>query len=200
MDFLHGLDNARYAEFKAEVVNDMQKGMSALLDDLNKMFVLASRRVVVKTGKDGGGGATFATADKGFKPKGAEKNGTEKPGENPKSEDKAAKLVAPLAKMKCLNCGEKGHPAKSCPHKEKDEQADGDPPMEGLTLDSVCSTMQGRRLHGIHEVCIDNGSQVNIIHPSLLNNLREESKGFKGMSRSATTKCIGMLQGFSIAI
>jgi hypothetical protein len=60
MDFLYGLDNARYAEFKVEVINDMQKGKSALLDDLNKMFVLASRRVIVKAGKDGRG-ATFAT-------------------------------------------------------------------------------------------------------------------------------------------
>jgi len=72
MDFLYGLDNARYAEFKAEVINDMKKGSVVCLDDLNKMYVVASRRVAVKTGKEGGG-ATFATVDqmpqKGQNPK-----------------------------------------------------------------------------------------------------------------------------------
>ena len=62
MDFMYGLDNSRYTEFKAEVVNDMQKGSSVSLDDLNKLYVVASRRVVVKSGKDGGG-ATFATEE-----------------------------------------------------------------------------------------------------------------------------------------
>ena len=40
MDFMYGLDNSRYAEFKAEVVNDMQKGSSVSLDDLNKSMWL----------------------------------------------------------------------------------------------------------------------------------------------------------------
>jgi len=64
MDFMYGLDNARYAEFKAEIVNDMQKGMlTTQIDDLNKMYVLASRRVVVKLEGQLPGGATFATVD-----------------------------------------------------------------------------------------------------------------------------------------
>jgi hypothetical protein len=54
MDFMYRLDNSCYAEFKAEVVNDMQKGSSMTLDDLNKMYVVTSRRVVVKAGKDRG--------------------------------------------------------------------------------------------------------------------------------------------------
>jgi len=188
MEFLYGLDNARYAEFKAEVVNEMQKGTSASLDDF------ASRRVVVKTGKDAGGGATFATADKGFKPKGTEKADPDKNADND-SDDKAAKLAACLAKMKCFNCGGKGHPAKNCPHKGKDKQ-EIDPPMAGLTLDVVCGASRTERLHGEHEVCIDNGSQVNIVHPSLLTNLREESRGFRGISGSSGTTRVGMLEGF----
>jgi hypothetical protein len=32
-----------YADFKTEVINDMQKGTSVQLDDLKKMYVLASR-------------------------------------------------------------------------------------------------------------------------------------------------------------
>jgi hypothetical protein len=197
MDFLYGLDNARCAEFKAKVVNDMQKGTLASLDDLNKMFVLASRRVVVKSGKDGGGGATFTTADKGFKPKGQDKANADKTaGEAAKNEGKAAKLAAWLEKMKCFICGEKGHPAKACPHKEKDCQAEGDPPMARLTLDLVCSTASCGRLHQKYEVCLDNGSQVNIIHPCLLTNLRASSRGFRGMSSASEMKRVGMLEGF----
>ena len=64
MDFMYGLDNGRYAEFKAEIVNDLQKGtLTTQIDDLNKMYILASRRVVVKTGDKITGGATFATVD-----------------------------------------------------------------------------------------------------------------------------------------
>jgi hypothetical protein len=100
MDFIYGLDNVRYAEFKAKVVNDMQKGSSILYDNLNKMFFLASRCVVIKTSKDGTGGATFTTVDKGFKQKGQDKNGNDKhPGDAAKNEDKEAKLAAWLTKM-----------------------------------------------------------------------------------------------------
>jgi hypothetical protein len=81
MDFMYGLDNTNYAEFKADVVNDMQKGSSVILDDANKMYVVASRRVVVKAGKDRGG-ATFATLDqtprKGSNPKGGGSNNNAK--------------------------------------------------------------------------------------------------------------------------
>jgi len=60
----------------------------------------------------------------------------------------------------------------------------------------VCGASRTERLHGEHEVCIDNGSQVNIVHPSLLTNLREESRGFRGMSGSSGTTRVSMLEGF----
>jgi hypothetical protein len=64
MDFMYGLDNGRYAEFKVEIINDLQKGtLTNQIDDLNKMYILASRRVVIKMNKDLPGGATFATVD-----------------------------------------------------------------------------------------------------------------------------------------
>jgi hypothetical protein len=124
MDFMYGLYNGRYAIFKAEVVNNMQKGSSVSLDDLNKMYVVASRRVVVKAGKDGGG-VTFATVDqtpkKGGNPKGTtsgkvKTEGGTVPGDAERTKEEQA--AAKLAKMKCFNCGGKGHPARNCPHKE----------------------------------------------------------------------------------
>jgi len=57
IDFMYGLDNARYADFKAEIINDLQKGtLTTQVDDLNKIYILASRRVVVRTGKEIPGG------------------------------------------------------------------------------------------------------------------------------------------------
>jgi hypothetical protein len=201
MDFMYRLDNSRYAEFKAEVVNDMQKGSSVSLDDLNKMYVVASRRVVVKSGKDGGG-ATFATVDqtpkKGSNPRNGHggqgdakaSDGGTQPEVGKTPEEKAA---SKLAKMKCFNCGGKGHPARNCPHKEKN-RIEGEP-MAGMTLGVCCASGSGR-LHESHEVCIDNGSQVNIVNSRLLSNLRTSSRTYRSMSGSAETSRIGYLEGF----
>jgi hypothetical protein len=105
MDFMYGLDNARWAGFKAEIVNDLTKGtLSTQVDDLNKVHILPSHRVVVKTGKEIPGGATFTTVDGKISKK--------QPKDGKTKEQKQAEC---LAKMKCFNCSEKGHPAKSCP-------------------------------------------------------------------------------------
>jgi Na+-translocating ferredoxin:NAD+ oxidoreductase RNF subunit RnfB len=69
--------------------------------------------------------------------------------EKTKEEKKAAKL----AKIKCFNCGGKGHPARNCPHKEKKEGE----PLAGMMLDACCTSSNGK-LHKCHEICIDNGS------------------------------------------
>lgn len=53
MDFLYALDNTRYGEFKDEVVKVCRRGLPINLDDLNKMYLLASCRVM-KTTKDAG--------------------------------------------------------------------------------------------------------------------------------------------------
>jgi hypothetical protein len=67
MDFLYGLDNSRYAELEAEIVNDIQKGILTQPKDLNTIYVMASRRVVVRNTKDNAGGATFYTIEEGMK-------------------------------------------------------------------------------------------------------------------------------------
>jgi len=105
MDFMYGLDNSRYAEFKAEIVNDLQKGtLTTQISDLNKMFILASRRVVVKLRKDLPGGATFATVDTQYS------NKTNKTKTTPDAPDdktkgggktKEEKKATWLAKRKC---------------------------------------------------------------------------------------------------
>jgi hypothetical protein len=50
-------DNNRYVEFKAEIVNDVQKGTFTQLTDLNKVYLRASC-CLVRNLKESGGGAT----------------------------------------------------------------------------------------------------------------------------------------------
>jgi hypothetical protein len=198
MDFMYGLDNARYAEFKAEIVNDLQKGtLTTQISDLNKMYILASQQVVMKTGKDTPGGATFATVD-GVKKKGRKDNNNKNDQDSAnsgKSLTKAEKLAKRLSKMKCFNCGEFGHIANSCPHVEKEEE-ESEPPMAGMTYEGYHATSHGKRLHEFYEVCLDNGSQVSIVDPRLLVNLRTERRTYKSMNGTAVTDRIGYLDGF----
>jgi len=186
MDFMYGLDNGRYAEFKAEIVNDLQKGtLTTQIDDLNKMYILAGRRVVVKTGDKITGGATFSTVDtKMAKPQ--PKDG------KTKEQKKAEKL----AKMKCFNCGEFGHPAKTYPKKQlQGDKEEDEPPMAGMTI-ACCATSNAKRLHEHYEVCLDNGSQVNIVDSRLLTNLRTARRTYRSMNGVAHTERIGYLEGF----
>jgi hypothetical protein len=67
--FMYRLDNSRYSKFKVEMIDNMQKGTKLDIGDLIKMFLLVSRRVVVRASK-GGEGATFAMIDTLVKKKG----------------------------------------------------------------------------------------------------------------------------------
>jgi hypothetical protein len=64
LDFLHGLDT-RYADFKVSPLNDIDRGAIEVPSTVNKMYLLASRHLVV-TKRPGGSsaGASFATADR----------------------------------------------------------------------------------------------------------------------------------------
>jgi hypothetical protein len=119
------------------------------------------------------------------------------PKKQPKDGDgktKEQKQAERLAKMKCFNCGKKGHPAKSCPEKTQDDEEE-EPPMAGLTM-ACCATTGKNRLHEFYEICIDNGSQVNIVDSRLLTNLRTERRMFRSMNGMSQTERVGHLEGF----
>jgi hypothetical protein len=63
MDFLYSLDNSHHTEFKAKIVNDIQKGILTQPEDLNKIYIMASCSIVVPSAKDTAGGATFAMVE-----------------------------------------------------------------------------------------------------------------------------------------
>jgi len=98
--------------------------------------------------------------------------------------------------MKCFNCGEKGHPAKSYPKKlDKDDEEEDEPPMAGMAL-ACCTTGSEKRLHQFYEVCLDNDSQVNIVDSRLLTNLRTARRTYQSMNGVAHTEHMGYLDGF----
>jgi hypothetical protein len=48
MDILEGLDKSKYGEFVVEVINDVAKGSMSPPKSVNKVFVLANTRLIVK--------------------------------------------------------------------------------------------------------------------------------------------------------
>jgi hypothetical protein len=61
MDFFHGLDNGRYAEFKVQYLNGLQAGSIVAPKDLNTMFTLANNWLKPKALAGGGYASTYAT-------------------------------------------------------------------------------------------------------------------------------------------
>jgi hypothetical protein len=95
--------------------------------------------------------------------------------------------------MKCFNCGEKEHLSRNYLHKEK--EGDDNSPMAVMPLDTCCTCTNGQ-LHEFYKVCIDNGSQVNIVNSRLLSCLRTSCKSYCSMNQCTETNRVGYLDGF----
>ena len=98
--------------------------------------------------------------------------------------------------MKRFNCGEKGHPAKACP--DNTEKEESDPPMAGMILLRCYSTTEPNCLQEFYEVCIDDGSQVNIVNARLLTGLHSSCKGYRNMNGTSKTKRVGNLVSLKV--
>ena len=167
MDFLHGLDNARYAKFKAELKNDRAKGVDTPRT-LSDMFHRASTYTVVSSSWRPTGGAAFASrADdvrhhqrdsprdgRGGKKSGKnDKNGKGKQkgardassSDKPKNSSDDKKSAHRHANVTCYNCNELGHMSYDCPKESGDGEGDA----------GTAFASRGGMSHPLQELALD---------------------------------------------
>jgi hypothetical protein len=78
---------------------------------------------------------------------------------------------------------------------EESEDDDSEPPLAGMTLSTCCAATEAR-LYEYYEVCLDSGSQVNIVDPRLLKGIKNSKKAYRSMNGTTTTAKVGYLDGF----
>jgi hypothetical protein len=115
LDFFDGLDNGRYAQFKADIYNGMAAECIDAPADVNTVYKLAHQWIETQTIQKGSSAATFVTSidtiqDTPTKSQKEQKVHVTRDGGLDDKKPEKAKQV------KCYNCLEIGHCANKCPH------------------------------------------------------------------------------------
>jgi hypothetical protein len=128
IDFFDGLDNGRYAEFKKLILNGMTAASVAQPASLNEMYLLANQWLKTTGTTQSGLASTFVTKlnmpdvnkHQGKGRRQPIHNGSDAESKAP-NENTKPKPKHDLSKVKCFNCGQRGHTAPNCPKNEQKE-------------------------------------------------------------------------------
>jgi hypothetical protein len=193
MDFFSGLDDARYASFKAEIVNGLTAGSIVQPKDLNAMYLLANQWLKTAKSHPTGLATTFNTTldlqdpQDNKKSKGDRK---QKAKGGKKKQDEKTSGKKDMSEVECFNCGIMGHYANACPHrmekKKRAESDDEDDERLGHVTWADASTFSTYQVNAVSEtrfarteVVLDNAADVSVVHPSLLRNIVEAEREVK---------------------
>jgi hypothetical protein len=188
MDFFRGLDNARYSQFKTEIMNGLTAGSIKQPDDLNAMYLLANQWLKTTTRNDPKGYATTftTTLDNQERSNRRSKKHEKKNGDSEKKEKKDKDM----SKIECYACGAMGHYANKCPsrqqrtdsneNEEQEQDRNSHVTWHASTFNTyqVCTASQEGRFKR-SEVLLDNQADVSIVHPSLLRDVQRVDRAVK---------------------
>jgi hypothetical protein len=215
MDFMRGLDNARYSEFKANPLNDLLVPGTKAPETLNAMYTRAAAYILPRNVTRNGKGAVFATraddlrdtgrgrGDRGSGGRGRGGRGSAGRGSAGRGTGtKGSKSDKPKAKkpLICWGCGEEGHRLGECPQNNGADDSDGEE-REGFGAVTLRNAfVSGGPALQWYEVLLDNEADVSILDRRLLNNVRESRESFSVSGivsgQSATLPLIGDLTNF----
>jgi hypothetical protein len=221
MDFFHGLDNGRYAEFKVQYLNGLQVGSIAAPKDLNTIFTLANNWLKPKALAGGGYASTYATRvdhvekkQEGKKDAKSEKTGKDKKqGDVNQPDGKDGKPKAKGKKLECFICGDE-HYASNCPLKKKlkDEKGqeggdeDGNAFVNAAWEANVFAATKTYQVNAVSlggfcatEVLLDNQADILVMRPDMLREIRtlKDSVGVNGVGGvQMEVREAGYLDGF----
>ncbi len=160
---------------------------------LNEMYLLANQWLKMMGSMQSGLASTFVTKldmpDITQTPgKGRGHGGGLKAEKRTEDEvlDEKPKPKRDMSKVKCFNCGKKGHIAPDCPEKDQEEEKEAenkrkqyvtweDAGEEDILQESssyvtyeVYKSMEGSSKFSKYDLLLDNQADVSIVHPSLL--------------------------------
>jgi hypothetical protein len=165
-NFIGGLDNHTYGEYKATITNNVAQGMREYPKDVNAAY----REVVqytVTTGKlrSHGAGAGRGGTATAFNTSGKKSTKPKKPKNS--EDNKPIKDEKKTGKGKCFRCGEYGHFVANCPQDPEDSGSESAHYTTGTAF--VCKD----RTTAPYEVLLDNQSEVSVVHSMLCTEFRD---------------------------
>lgn len=194
LDFFDGLDNGRYAQFKADIYNGMAAESIDAPADVNTVYKLAHQWVKTQTIQKGSSAATFVTSVDDFQEK-PDKSKKEHKVHATRDGGREDKKQEKLKQVKCYNCLETGHYANKCPHAKKSpsNKVEDDSNKElanahvtwhaatfltirEVTVNNAVNTSNKLKRN---QVLLDNQADVSIIHPALLTHIKKAGHELK---------------------